>query len=143
MNDANKLSRELIYEIADGLAQASSLILAKRIDLRLEPKPTDQAKLKQREKDEDQLEQFENHLDQMVALFRAYGIYLLGQAAQDPIASITAAVAHAQENLKTVRDIKLDIMTASRLIDLGAAILSRNPVAMIEAAESLKNEARN
>ncbi|WP_312436096.1 hypothetical protein [Janthinobacterium sp.] len=131
MNDASKLGRELTYEIADGLAQASSLILELRIALRLAAKPGDE------HADEDRLEQLENQLDQMVILFRAYGIYLLGQAAQAPIAEINDAIAHARQNLKKVTDLKHHITTATRLVELGAAILSRDPLAMVKAARSL------
>lgn len=131
MTDISKLDRELTYQIADSLAQASSLILERRIALKLAA---------QRDEDElEQLEQLENQLDQMVALFRAYGIYLLGQAAQDPIAKIQEAIDHAKQNLKKVEDIKHSIGTATRLVELGAAILSRDPLAMFKAAKALKS----
>lgn len=133
MSDVSKLSRELTYQIADGLAQASSLVLELRIALRLKTRPGD------KHPDEDELEQLENQLDQMVALFRAYGIYLLGQAAQDPIAEINKAIIDAKEKLKPVDDIRRSIATATRLVELGAAILSRDPVAMVKAARSLKS----
>ncbi len=143
MNDVTKLSRELTYEIADGLAQVSSLLLERRIALRLARKSDDKKSGAQRKEtdEEKQLEQFENHLDQLVALFRAYGISLLAKAAQDPIADITAAIDRAKENLKTVSEIKENIMTAAKLVDLGAAILSRDPLAMIDAAKSLRVKA--
>lgn len=133
MSDVSKLNRELTYQIADGLAQASSLVLELRIALRLATPPGD------KHPDEDELEQLENQLDQMVALFRAYGIYLLGQAAQAPIAEINAAIVEAKEKLKTVDNIKRNIATATKLVDLGAAILSRDPIAMVKAAKSLKS----
>lgn len=133
MSDVSKLNRELTYQIADGLAQASSLVLELRIALRLATSSGD------KHPDEDELEQLENQLDQMVALFRAYGIYLLGQAAQAPIAEINAAIVEAKEKLKTVDNIKRNIATATKLVDLGAAILSRDPIAMVKAAKSLNS----
>lgn len=133
MSDVSKLSRELTYQIADGLAQASSMVLELRIALRLAAQPGG------KHPDEDELEQLENQLDQMVALFRAYGIYLLGQAAQAPIVEINAAIEDAKEKLETVDDIKRNIVTATRLVELGAAILSRDPLAMFKAAKSLKS----
>lgn len=133
MSDVSKLNRELTYQIADGLAQASSLVLELRIALRLATSSGD------KHPDEDELEQLENQLDQMVALFRAYGIYLLGQAAQAPIAEINAAIVVAKEKLKTVDNIKRNIATATKLVDLGAAILSRDPIAMVKAAKSLNS----
>jgi hypothetical protein len=140
MSEVSKLSRELTYQIADGLAQASSLILELRIALRLAAKPDSKHQVEEDDdEDEDELEQVENQLDQMVALFRAYGIYLLGQAAQAPIAAINEAIDDAKKRLKKVDDIKRHIATATRLVELGAAILSRDPIAMFNAAKSLKS----
>ena len=133
MSDVSKLSRELTYEIADGLAQASSLVLELRIALRLAEHRGG------KHPDEEELEQLENQLDQMVALFRAYGIYLLGQAALDPIAEINEAIIDAKKKLKRIDDIKHSIATATKLVELGAAILSRDPLAMVKAARSLKS----
>ncbi|WP_426057248.1 hypothetical protein [Janthinobacterium sp. PSPC2-1] len=145
MSDVNKLNRERTYEIADALAQASSQILERRIELRLTQVQGNEKTQEQREmdeKDQRELEQCENHLDQMVAMFRAYGIHLLAEAAQDPIASIKDAIADATQNLKTIKNIKHNVMTAARLVDLAATILSRDPIAMFEAAKSLQTSLR-
>ena len=66
----------------------------------------------------------------------------LAEAAQDPIASIKDAIADATQNLKTIKNIKHNVMTAARLVDLAATILSRDPIAMFEAAKSLQTSLR-
>ncbi|MCX7291319.1 hypothetical protein [Janthinobacterium sp.] len=99
-----ELTKDQSYAIADSLAQASSLVLELRIREREALTPDERTLL----------EQYENHLDQMVALFRAYGIYLAAEGAQQARGA------------------------AARLVDLGAAILSRDPLAIGEAAASLR-----
>lgn len=128
LNQLSELTKEQAYAIADSLAQASSLVLALRIRARDTLTPQERALL----------EQYENHLDQMVALFRAYGISLIAAGAQQARSDIEGAIAKGKAQLKRIADIKAAIGAAARLVDLGAAILSRDPFAIGEAAASLR-----
>ena len=128
MAQLTELTKDQAYAIADGLAQASSLVLELRIRARDTLAPAERALL----------EQYENHLDQMVALFRAYGIYLIAEGAEQARGEIEGAIAKGKLQLKRIADVKAAIGTAARLVDLGAAILSRDPFAIGEAAASLR-----
>ena len=128
LNQLSELTKEQAYAIADSLAQASSLVLELRIRARDTLTPQERALL----------EQYENHLDQMVALFRAYGISLIAAGAQQARSDIEGAIAKGKAQLKRIADIKAAIGAAARLVDLGAAILSRDPFAIGEAAASLR-----
>ncbi|MED5595985.1 hypothetical protein [Janthinobacterium sp. P210006] len=123
-----ELTKDQSYAIADSLAQASSLVLELRIRERESLTPDERTLL----------EQYENHLDQMVALFRAYGIYLAAEGAQQARGEIEGAIAKGKAQLKRIADVKAAIGAAARLVDLGAAILSRDPLAIGEAAASLR-----
>ncbi|MGK5078866.1 hypothetical protein [Janthinobacterium sp. HLX7-2] len=128
MPQLTELTKDQTYAIADSLAQASSLVLELRIRERETLTPEERALL----------EQVENHLDQMVALFRAYGIYLIAEGAEQARADIEGAIAKGKAQLKRIADIKAAIGAAARLVDLGAAILSRDPFAIGQAAASLR-----
>lgn len=128
MTPLTELTKEQSYAIADSLAQASSLVLELRIREREALAPDERALL----------EQYENHLDQMVALFRAYGIYLTSEGAEQARGDIEGAIAKGKAQLKRIADVKAAIAAAARLVDLGAAILSRDPFAIGEAAASLR-----
>ena len=128
LTELTELTKEQAYAIADSLAQASSLVLELRIRARDTLTPQERALL----------EQYENHLDQMVALFRAYGISLIAAGAQQARSEIEGAIAKGKAQLKRIADIKAAIGAAARLVDLGAAILSRDPFAIGEAAASLR-----
>ncbi|KAB8057358.1 hypothetical protein GCN74_20955 [Janthinobacterium sp. FT14W] len=123
-----ELTKDQSYAIADSLAQASSLVLELRIREREALTPDERTLL----------EQYENHLDQMVALFRAYGIYLAAEGAQQARGEIEGAIAKGKAQLKRIADVKAAIGAAARLVALGAAILSRDPLAIGEAADSLR-----
>jgi hypothetical protein len=127
MAQLTALTKDQAYAIADSLAQASSLVLELRIRERPSLAPADQ----------DLLEQYENHLDQMVALFRAYGISLIAEGAEQARSDIEGAIAKGKAQLKRIADVKAAIGAAAKLVDLGAAILSRDPLAIGEAAASL------
>ncbi|MBB5609476.1 MULTISPECIES: hypothetical protein [unclassified Janthinobacterium] len=128
MAQLTALTKDQAYAIADSLAQASSLVLELRIRERPSLAPADQ----------DLLEQYENHLDQMVALFRAYGISLIAEGAEQARSDIEGAIAKGKAQLKRIADVKAAIGAAAKLVDLGAAILSRDPLAIGEAAASLR-----
>ncbi len=128
MAPLTELTKDQSYAIADSLAQASSLVLELRIREREALTPDERALL----------EQYENHLDQMVALFRAYGIYLTAEGAEQARGDIEGAIAKGKLRLKRIADVKAAIAAAARLVDLGAAILSRDPFAIGEAAASLR-----
>lgn len=128
MAPLTELTKDQAYAIADSLAQASSLVLEVRIRGRDALAPDERMLL----------EQYENHLDQMVALFRAYGIYLIADGAQQARGDIEGAIAKGKLQLKRIADVKAAITAAARLVDLGAAILSRDPFAIGEAAASLR-----
>lgn len=124
------LTKEETYMIADSLAQASSQVLDLRIGQR--------ATLSQEE--QQLLEKHENHLDMLVSLFRAYGIYLITEDARQASGELMQAIDKGKARLKRISDIKAGIETAARLVDLGAAILSRDPVALVEAAAKLRSK---
>lgn len=128
MAQLTELTKDQAYAIADSLAQASSLVLELRIRQRTSLAPTEQ----------DLLEQYENHLDQMVALFRAYGITLTAEGAEQARSDIEGAIAKGKAQLKRIADVKAAIGAAAKLVDLGAAILSRDPFAIGEATASLR-----
>jgi len=132
MAQLTELTKDQAYAIADSLAQASSLVLELRIRQRTSLAPPDQ----------DLLEQYENHLDQMVALFRAYGISLIAEGAEQARSDIEGAIAKGKAQLKRIADVKAAISAAAKLVDLGAAILSRDPFAIGEAAASLRAKPR-
>ncbi len=128
MPPLTELTKDQAYAIADSLAQASSLVLELRIRERDALAPDERMLL----------EQYENHLDQMVALFRAYGIALTASGAEQARLEIEGAIAKGKAQLKRIADVKAAIAAAARLVDLGAAILSRDPFAIGEAAASLR-----
>ena len=130
MTQLTELTKDQSYAIADSLAQASSQVLELRIRERDALAPDERALL----------EQYENHLDQMVALFRAYGIYLTAEGAEQARSDIEGAIAKGKLQLKRIADVKAAIVAAARLVDLGAAILSRDPFAIGEAAASLRTK---
>lgn len=127
MAQLTALTKDQAYAIADSLAQASSLVLEWRIRQRPSLAPAER----------DLLEQYENHLDQMVTLFRAYGITLIAEGAEQARSDIEGVIVKAKAQLKRIADVKAAIGAAARLVDLGAAILSRDPFAIGEAAASL------
>lgn len=127
MATPHALTKEETYAIADSLAQASSLLL----DLRIRQRAT----LSQEE--QVLLEKHEDHLDMLVSLFRAYGIYLITEDAQQASGEVLQAIDKGKARLKRITDIKAGIDTAAKLVNLGAAILSRDPGALLEAAASL------
>ena len=128
MPTLTELTKEQYFAIADSLAQASSLVLELRIRTRGTLSPDEQARL----------ESYEQHLDQMVALFRAFGITLIAEGAEQARGDIETAIARGKQQLKRIADVKAAISAAARLVDLGAAILSRDPFAIGEAATSLR-----
>ena len=128
MPTLTELTKEQYFAIADSLAQASSLVLELRIRTRGTLSPDEQARL----------ESYEQHLDQMVALFRAFGITLIAEGAEQARGDIEGAIAKGKSQLKRIADVKAAISAAARLVDLGAAILSRDPFAIGEAAASLR-----
>lgn len=128
MPTLTELTKEQYFPIADSLAQASSLVLELRIRTRGTLSPDEQARL----------ESYEQHLDQMVALFRAFGITLIAEGAEQARGDIETAIARGKQQLRRIADVKAAISAAARLVDLGAAILSRDPFAIGEAAASLR-----
>ncbi|MGK5027323.1 hypothetical protein [Janthinobacterium sp. RB2R34] len=130
MATPHALTKEETYAIADSLAQASSLILELRIHQRASLSEEEQVLL----------EKHEDHLDMLVSLFRAYGIYLITEDARQASRELEQAIAKGKARLKRITDIKAGIDTAAKLVDLGAAILSRDPVALVEAAAGLRSK---
>ncbi len=128
MPTLTELTKEQYFAIADSLAQASSLVLELRIRARETLAPAER----------DLLESYEQHLDQMVSLFRAFGISLIAEGAEQARADIDTAIARGKQQLKRIADVKTAISAAARLVDLGAAILSRDPFAIGEAAAALR-----
>lgn len=130
MADLIELSKDQAYAIADSLAQASSAVLELRIRSNNTLQPEERALL----------EQYEHHLDQMVALFRAYGIRLIAAGAEQARKDIDTAIANGKAQLQHITHIKASIAAAARLVNLGAAILSRDPFAIAEAAADLRQK---
>lgn len=128
MPELTELPKEEYFAIADSLAQASSLVLELRIRARESLALEESARL----------ENYEQHLDQMVALFRAFGITLIAEGAEQARTDIDAAIAKGKLQLKRIADVKAAISAAAKLVDLGAAILSRDPFAIGEAAAGLR-----
>ncbi|MDN2709717.1 hypothetical protein O0880_09820 [Janthinobacterium sp. SUN118] len=128
MAQLTELTKDESFAIADSLAQASSLVL----ELRIRARPALSAE------ERALLEQYEHHLDQMVSLFRAFGIVLIAEGAEQARGDIDAAIAKGKAQLKRIADVKAAINAAARLVDLGAAILSRDPFAIGEAAAALR-----
>ena len=108
MATPHALTKEETYAIADSLAQASSLVL----DLRIRQRAT----LSQEE--QQLLEKHENHLDMLVSLFRAYGIYLITEDAQQASSELLQAINKGKARLKRITDIKAG-MDPARLAALG------------------------
>lgn len=118
------------YEIADSFAQASSRVLDYRVSHRAELTPSEAQ----------ELEQCEDRLDHMVVMFRGYGIRLIGAGAADAVAELKLAVAGARETLEQVARTKKAIKVAASLVDLAAALLSRDPKAVLAAAKGLRKQ---
>lgn len=120
--------------IADRLARASGAILALRIALNARTPPPTEAEI-------EELKQQESHLDQMVAFFRAQGIHMLAQGAQEAVRNVNAAIDEATDIVADIEQTKAAIKAAAGLIDLAGAILSRNPLAVADAVKALRQPA--
>lgn len=131
MGSAIALDEKQTTEIADKLAQASNQVLELRIALTDRRPPTPSAVLHD-------LKQYESHLDQMVSFFRAHGIYLINQGAQQALANVNTAIDQGRKTVADIEHAHAAIKAAAGLQDLAAALLSRNPLAIAEAADSLR-----
>ena len=115
------------YEIADSFAQASAKLLEFRIANNKELS----------DKDFDELERCEDELDRMVVVFRGYGIELIGAKAEVAVQKLTSAIASAKKTLGTISKIKKAITVAGALVDLAAAVYSKDPKNIIDASKVL------
>ena len=79
MNTLIALDEKQVDDIADRLAQASNQVLELRVRLNNALTSVPRQVLQD-------LRQIEIHLDQMVAFFRAQGIYMINQGAQQAVA---------------------------------------------------------
>lgn len=131
MNKPERLEDIDSNSIADRLARASAGILELRIALAAQTPPISAA-------EQQQLKQHESHLDQMVAFFRANGIYLLAKHAQDAVRNVNAAIDHGTQVVADINQTKAAIKAAVGLLDLAGALLSRSPLAVADAIKSLR-----
>ena len=131
MNTLIALDEKQVDDIADRLAQASNQVLELRVRLNNALTSVPRQVLQD-------LRQIEIHLDQMVAFFRAQGIYMINQGAQQAVANVNAAIEHGKQTVADIHDTKAAIKAAAGLLDLAGALLSRNPQAVVEAANHLR-----
>lgn len=131
MNTLIALDEKQVDDIADRLAQASNQVLELRVRLNNALRSVPRQVLQD-------LRQIEIHLDQMVAFFRAQGIYMINQGAQQAVANVNAAIEHGKQTVANIHDTKAAIKAAAGLLDLAGALLSRNPLAVVEAANHLR-----
>ena len=131
MNTLIALDEKQVDDIADRLAQASNQVLELRVRLNNALTSVPRQVLQD-------LRQIEIHLDQMVAIFRAQGIYMINQGAQQAVANVNAAIEHGKQTVADIHDTKAAIKAAAGLLDLAGALLSRNPLAVVEAANHLR-----
>lgn len=137
MNTPERLEDADSSNIADRLARASAGILELRIALTAQAPPTSpNSSVSAAELQE--LKHYESHLDQMVAFFRANGIYLLAKQAQDAVRNVNDAIDHGTQVVADIRQTKAAIKAAAGLLDLAGALLSRNPLAVADAIKSLR-----
>lgn len=132
MDKPERLEDSDSNNIADRLARASAGILELRIALTAQTPPMSP--------DSEQLQQLKHHesqLDQMVAFFRANGIYLLAQHAQDAVRTVNEAIDHGTQVVADIRQTKAAIKAAAGLLNLAGALLSHNPLAVADAVKSL------
>ncbi len=131
MNTLIALDEKQVDDIADRLAQASNQVLELRVRLNNALTSVPRQVLQD-------LRQIEIHLDQMVAFFRAQGIYMINQGAQQAVANVNAAIEHGKQTVADIHDTKAAIKAAAGLLDLAGALLSRNPLAVVETANHLR-----
>ena len=138
MNTLIALDEKQVDDIADRLAQASNQVLELRVRLNNALTSVPRQVPPQVLQDLQDLRQIEIHLDQMVAFFRAQGIYMINQGAQQAVANVNAAIEHGKQTVADIHDTKAAIKAAAGLLDLAGALLSRNPLAVVEAANHLR-----
>ncbi|KAB8044950.1 hypothetical protein [Janthinobacterium aquaticum] len=131
MNKPERLEESDSTNIADRLARASAGILELRIALTAQAPPISAVELQE-------LQQYESHLDHMVAFFRANGIYLLAEHAQDAVRNVNEAIDRGTQVVADIKQTKAAIKAAAGLLDLAGALLSRNPLAVSDAIKSLR-----
>lgn len=129
---AIELTVDEAYKIADNFKQASGRILDFRI--------ANRSALSSDESDK--LEMSEDRLDQMVVLFRGYGIKLIAENAQEAVNELKTAIDLGKNTLAKIKKIKKAIEIASALADLAAAVLAApltmNPKAVLTAVENVR-----
>lgn len=137
MENTERLAESDSNDIADRLARASAAILELRIALTA-PTPPGLPISPGSATELQELKHYESYLDQMVAFFRANGIYLLAEHAQDAVRRVNAAIDHGTQVVADIRQTKAAIKAAAGLLDLAGALLSRNPLAVADAIKSLR-----
>lgn len=123
-----QLKKEDAYEIADSFAQASANIL----DFRFKNRKT------LTNKDASDLEKCEDSLDQMVVLFRGYGIRLIADEAENAISELKSAIALGKDTITNVNKIKKAISVATALVNLAISVLAKDPKGIVAAAMSVQ-----
>lgn len=131
MEQATAIDELDTADIADRLARASGSILELRIALNERTPPASAGQVQE-------LKQIESHLDQMVSFFRAHGIYMLAQNAQEAVHNVNAAIEHGTQVVADINHTKAAIQAAAGLLDLAGALLSRNPLAVADAVKALR-----
>jgi hypothetical protein len=77
-------------------------------------------------------------LDTLANLLRAQAIDQVVKTAQARSADLKAALKHAEGTLEKIKDVKAAIDIAAKVINLGGAVLSGQPKAVLEAIKALK-----
>ncbi|CDG82804.1 hypothetical protein [Janthinobacterium agaricidamnosum] len=121
------LDKEESYALANLLAQASSQILELRI------RQHDKLTLQQRI----DLEGYEDQLDHVASLLRAYGIVLIAEGAEAAMQGVSGAIEHARQTIMRIDHIKQAISAAAALVGLGTALLARDPQGILDAVQGL------
>jgi len=81
-------------------------------------------------------------LDTLANLLRAQAIDQVVQTARARSAELEAALKHAEGTLEKIKEFKAAIDIAAKVVNLGGAILSGQPKAVLEAIKALKPKAK-
>ncbi|WP_141213298.1 hypothetical protein [Janthinobacterium sp. PC23-8] len=139
MPTINKQATFKAFEIANNLSEISTLLMARRIKGR----GTLDA---QQKKD---MEELEDHLDELVARLQAHGIDMIAAGAQDAAIKADRAIDIANAKLEKINNIKRTINIAASVVHVAATLLSKDVMGVIEATKELhelteeKDETKN
>lgn len=119
---------EIVAEVADLLAQASSALLDFRIDNR--------SALTKAQRIE--IEDAETSLDGLVAIMRGTATRLIAEEAAAPLGKLKAQIKRAQRTIKTIKKVKAVLGVVSALLGVAAAMVAGDVGGLISAVDGLK-----